>query len=346
VTHRIVFVFQLRVRGKIGLKLHPVDTFDAFICVGLHKCVQLDIVGISLEQPAVGADVGCRLGKPDARTGIMRGYDGISVYRPLRNVSGADTVWCHALKSSAANNNPGIRGPSGMTASDQARSGMPGNAQGRTRSGVAQYHPKEQETECAPGPQVLEWTARHIPLRKPASGPQSAMKETIRYAWGAGSLGEFIAASSDYGLVALEFGVRDGPLTSALRGRFPEADLVEDSTSLKESVEKATSLIEHPHSGANIPLDLRGSDFQRQVWAALQEIPPGRTISYVELACRIGGPLLAQEVGEACAANTIAVLIPCHRVLKKDGGISGYRWGTWRKRVLLEREYLEHFTLT
>jgi AraC family transcriptional regulator, regulatory protein of adaptative response / methylated-DNA-[protein]-cysteine methyltransferase len=172
------------------------------------------------------------------------------------------------------------------------------------------------------------------------------MKEAIRYAWGTGSLGEFIAASSDRGLVALEFGAREGPLASALRGRFPEADLVEDATSLKEIVEKATSLIEHPRSGANIPLDLRGSDFERQVWAALQEIPPGRTISYVELACRIGGPLLAQEVGEACAANTIAVLIPCHRVLKKNGGISGYRWGTWRKRALLEREYLEHFTLT
>lgn len=172
------------------------------------------------------------------------------------------------------------------------------------------------------------------------------MKETIRYAWGTGSLGEFIAASSDYGLVALEFGVREGPLTSALKARFPQADLVEDSTSLEESVEKATSLIEHPRSGANIPLDLRGSDFQREVWAALQEIPPGRTISYVDLACRIGGPLIAQKVGEACAANTIAVLIPCHRVLRKNGGISGYRWGIWRKRALLEREYREHFTLT
>jgi AraC family transcriptional regulator, regulatory protein of adaptative response / methylated-DNA-[protein]-cysteine methyltransferase len=172
------------------------------------------------------------------------------------------------------------------------------------------------------------------------------MKETIRYAWGTSSLGEFIAASSKSGLVALEFGPRKGPLTSALKSRFPEAELVEDSTGLKESVEKATSLIEHPAAGANVRVDMRGSDFERQVWAAVQEIPMGRTISYVELACRLGGPRLAQEVGEACATNTIAVVIPCHRVLKKNGAISGYRWGTWRKRALLEREYLENFTLT
>jgi AraC family transcriptional regulator of adaptative response/methylated-DNA-[protein]-cysteine methyltransferase len=172
------------------------------------------------------------------------------------------------------------------------------------------------------------------------------MKETIRYAWGRSSLGEFLAATSEYGLVALEFGKRDGPLTSALESRFPEAELVEDSMRLKETVEKATSLIERPAAGTSVPVDMRGSDFEREVWSALQEIPTGRTISYVELACRVGGPHLAQQVGEACAANKIAVAIPCHRVLRKNGSVSGYRWGTWRKRELLEREYLENFTLT
>ena len=172
------------------------------------------------------------------------------------------------------------------------------------------------------------------------------MKETIRYAWGRSSLGEFIAASSDCGLVALEFAKREAPPTSALTSRFPEAELVEDSTSLKETVEKAANLIEHPTAGANLPVDMRGSEFEREVWSALQEIPTGRTISYVELACRFGDPHLAQKVGEACAANKIAVVIPCHRVLRKNGSLSGYRWGTWRKRALLEREYLENFTLT
>ena len=172
------------------------------------------------------------------------------------------------------------------------------------------------------------------------------MKETIRYAWGTSSLGKFIAARSERGLVALEFGKREGPLTSALKSLFPDAELVEDSACLKETVERATSLIEHPAAGISVALDMRGSDFEREVWSALQEIPTGRTISYVELACRVGGPGLAQKVGEACAANKIAVAIPCHRVLKKDGSVSGYRWGIWRKRKLLEREYLENFTLT
>src|SRR5215831_6653790 len=137
------------------------------------------------------------------------------------------------------------------------------------------------------------------------------MKETIRYAWGPSSLGKFIAASSDCGLVALEFAKREGPLSSALTSLFPEAELVEDSTSLKETVEKATSLIDHPAAGISVPVDMRGSQFEREVWCALQKIPTGRTISYIELACRLGGPRLAQQVGEACAANKIAVAIPC-----------------------------------
>jgi AraC family transcriptional regulator of adaptative response/methylated-DNA-[protein]-cysteine methyltransferase len=172
------------------------------------------------------------------------------------------------------------------------------------------------------------------------------MKETIRYAWGTSSLGEFIAASSDCGLVALQFAKREGPLTSALTSLFPEAQLVEDSLSLKETVDNVTSLIEKPAAGIGVPVDMRGSEFERMVWSALQEIPIGRTISYIELACRLAGPRLAQEVGEACAANKIAVVIPCHRVLRKNGSISGYRWGTWRKRALLEREYLDNFSLT
>jgi AraC family transcriptional regulator, regulatory protein of adaptative response / methylated-DNA-[protein]-cysteine methyltransferase len=171
------------------------------------------------------------------------------------------------------------------------------------------------------------------------------MKETIRYAWGTSSLGEFIVASSDRGLVALEFGKRESSFISALQNRFHEAELIEDSTSLEEIVQRAASLIEHPAATTILPVDMRGSDFERQVWSALQEIPTGRTISYVELACRIGGPRLALQVGEACAANPIAVVIPCHRVLRNSGVLSGYRWGTWRKRALLEREFLENFSL-
>jgi len=172
------------------------------------------------------------------------------------------------------------------------------------------------------------------------------MKETFRYAWGASSLGEFIVATSDRGLVALEFGKRRDLLISALEKRFPDVEFVEDSVALNGVVERAVRLIERPAVNPSVPVDMRGSDFEREVWSALQEIPAGRTVSYRELACRVGGPHLAQEVGAACAANTIAVAIPCHRVLKKNGGIAGYRWGTWRKRALLEREYRDNFSLT
>lgn len=172
------------------------------------------------------------------------------------------------------------------------------------------------------------------------------MKEIIRYAWGTSSLGDFIAAASIRGLVALEFASQSGSVTSVLGRRFADAELLEDSTSLKDLVDEAARLIEHPAASTSLTVDMRGSDFERHVWSELQEVPAGSTISYGELASRLVEPHHAQEVGEACAANTIAVVIPCHRVLKKNGGISGYRWGTWRKRALLGRELLENFRLT
>jgi len=172
------------------------------------------------------------------------------------------------------------------------------------------------------------------------------MQETIRYAWGTSSLGEFLCAASASGLVSLEFGKRESSLASILQRRFPRAALVEDPATLPGVVETAASLIERPAQSARLPVDLRGSDFERQVWCALQEIPAGGTTSYGELASSLGVPRLAKEVGEACASNSIAVVIPCHRVLRKDGSLSGYRWGTWRKRALLERECRENFTLS
>ena len=144
----------------------------------------------------------------------------------------------------------------------------------------------------------------------------------------------------------MEFEQRPGAAVSRLKSRFPAAEFVEDAAGLKQTVENAARLIEHPAATATLAVDMRGSDFEREVWSALQAVPAGRTISYGELACRLGGAHLAQQVGEACAANTIAVVIPCHRALRKNGGIAGYRWGLWRKRALLEREYLDNFSLT
>ncbi|MEI5678654.1 MULTISPECIES: methylated-DNA--[protein]-cysteine S-methyltransferase [unclassified Mesorhizobium] len=162
------------------------------------------------------------------------------------------------------------------------------------------------------------------------------MHTTIRYAWGQSSLGDFIAARSERGLVMFEFSDRRAASLDALRERFADADLVEDW--LADTVTKLADLIDHPEQDIDLPLDLRGSDYEQRVWEALRAIPAGKTTSYGDIAAKLSNPREAREVAEACAANTVAILVPCHRVVKKDGSLSGYRWGFQRKRALLSRE--------
>ena len=159
--------------------------------------------------------------------------------------------------------------------------------------------------------------------------------ETIRYAFGDSSLGPFIAAQSPRGLAFVTFDAG----VAELEARFPDANLVADRVGLNGIIGTLAVLIDHPESDPGLALDLRGSDFECRVWNALRAIPAGTTASYGEVAARLGAPRQAKEVGEACAANTLAVVVPCHRVVKKDGAISGYRWGVRRKRVLLAREH-------
>jgi AraC family transcriptional regulator, regulatory protein of adaptative response / methylated-DNA-[protein]-cysteine methyltransferase len=125
-------------------------------------------------------------------------------------------------------------------------------------------------------------------------------------------------------------------LTDDLRQRFPQAEVRE--APLEPLVSQVVTFLAAPPAGLAVTLDLRGSEFQRRVWNALREIPPGSTQTYGEVAQRIGVPGSAKEVGEACAANPLAVAIPCHRVVRKNGGLAGYRWGVRRKRALLELE--------
>ena len=164
------------------------------------------------------------------------------------------------------------------------------------------------------------------------------MQQSIRYAWGDSSLGSFIAASSERGLVMVEFADADGFSMQALQQRFADADLVETPEAMAQTVAELGRLIDHRQVHSELPLDPRGSEFELRVWQALREIPAGQTLSYGAVAARLGAPGMAREVGAACAANTLAVIIPCHRVLKKDGSLSGYRWGVKRKRALLEQE--------
>jgi AraC family transcriptional regulator of adaptative response/methylated-DNA-[protein]-cysteine methyltransferase len=163
------------------------------------------------------------------------------------------------------------------------------------------------------------------------------MREIIRFAWGISSLGDFMAALSGTGLVTLEFGLRRSAMEDALRARFPEADVVDAQEELADTIEKLGRAIEEPGFDPGAPLDLRGTSYELQVWSMLRAIPMGETTSYGALAARLG-TRDAREVTEAIASNPVAVLIPCHRVIKKNGSISGYRWGVRRKRELLARE--------
>ena len=164
----------------------------------------------------------------------------------------------------------------------------------------------------------------------------------IHYAEGESSLGRFVAARSDRGLAMVEFASVDAA-HGHLRERFPHVELKEDQAAMRETLAKIAGLIEHPETGHDFVLDMHGSEFEQRVWAALGDIPAGQTVNYGEIAARIGSTREAREVAEACAANVLAVVVPCHRVVKKDGSISGYRWGFKRKRALLEREHRARF---
>ena len=151
-------------------------------------------------------------------------------------------------------------------------------------------------------------------------------------------LGWVLVAATVSGICSLALGEDPETLLEELRMRFPQAEFREGDPATSEMVSQVLSFVEAPRSGHNLPLDIQGSSFQQRVWLALREIPPGSTVSYRELADRIGRPKAVRAVATACAANPVAVLVPCHRVVRSDGNLAGYRWGLERKRALLARE--------
>lgn len=161
---------------------------------------------------------------------------------------------------------------------------------------------------------------------------------SIRFAVGECSLGSILVAATDKGVCAIEFGNDPDTLVRGLQDRFPSARIIGGDQEFEQLVAGVVGFVESPALGLDLPLDVRGTVFQQRVWQALREIPSGSTASYTEIAERIGTPKAARAVARACASNTIAVAIPCHRVVRNDGGISGYRWGVERKRGLLDRE--------
>ena len=172
----------------------------------------------------------------------------------------------------------------------------------------------------------------------PTHYKHGGQNEELRFAIGESSLGAILVASSEKGVASILIGDDPNGLVEDLQDRFPKARLVGGDADYERLVARVVGLVEAPRLGLDLPLDVRGTAFQRRVWQALRDIPAGQTASYTDIAARIGSPTSVRAVAGACAANNIAVAIPCHRVVRNDGTLSGYAWGVERKRQLLETE--------
>jgi AraC family transcriptional regulator of adaptative response/methylated-DNA-[protein]-cysteine methyltransferase len=180
--------------------------------------------------------------------------------------------------------------------------------------------------------------SRRVLGMKPTDYRAGGANAAIRFAIGECSLGSILVAASDRGVCAILLGDDPEGLAHDLQERFPRATLIGGDPEFERLVSRVVGFVEAPGLGLDLPLDVRGTAFQQRVWQALLAIPAGQTASYTEIARRIGAPASVRAVAQACAANNLAVAIPCHRVVRTDGGLSGYRWGVERKRTLLQRE--------
>ena len=179
-------------------------------------------------------------------------------------------------------------------------------------------------------PQILGMT--------PTDFREGGAHAEIRFAVGECSLGSILVAATARGVCAILLGDAPEPLVRDLQDRFPRATLVGGDRDFEQLVARVVSFVEAPALGLDLPLDVRGTAFQQRVWQALRAVPAGQTASYLQIAQRIGAPKAVRAVAQACGANPLAVAIPCHRVVRTDGAVSGYRWGVERKQALLDRE--------
>ncbi|AFY19600.1 bifunctional DNA-binding transcriptional regulator/O6-methylguanine-DNA methyltransferase Ada [Pseudomonas sp. UW4] len=173
---------------------------------------------------------------------------------------------------------------------------------------------------------------------KPGDYRAAGQNNDIRFAVGQCSLGAILVAQSERGVCAILLGDDPHQLVCDLQDKFRRANLIGADHEFEQLIARVVGFIEAPAIGLDLPLDVRGTAFQERVWQALREIPVGSTASYADVALRIGSPKAVRAVAQACGANSLAVAIPCHRVVRSDGNLSGYRWGVERKRQLLERE--------
>lgn len=170
---------------------------------------------------------------------------------------------------------------------------------------------------------------------RPSTG---ATADAVAFAFGRRTLGELLVARSAAGACAVALGEEEDALEADLAARFPNVRRVRNERLVADDLAALIRFVDHPERSPDLPLDLLGTPFQRRVWEALRAIPAGRVLTYAELAGRIGEPKAARAVAGACAANPVALASPCHRVVRGDGSLAGYRWGVERKRALLRKE--------
>ncbi|UYM18418.1 methylated-DNA--[protein]-cysteine S-methyltransferase [Endozoicomonas euniceicola] len=175
-------------------------------------------------------------------------------------------------------------------------------------------------------------------MNSKATGQTLPLTTDIYFAVGECYLGAILVARNIKGICAISLGNESDKLTQDLQDRFPNANLIRDDDQREQLVAKVVGVLENPDRDLQLPLDIQGTDFQKRVWAALQDIPAGTTVSYTDIAEKIGAPKSVRAVAGACGANRLAIAIPCHRVVRRDGSLSGYRWGVNIKRQLLDKE--------
>ena len=288
---------------------------------GFRPCKRCNPDGPSadIENAAIVARV-CRL---------IEESEEVPTLADLAQAAGLSTGYFHRL----------FKNVTGLTPKDYAEA----HKASRVRDGLAKGH-SVTETMYGAGfnssGRFYE-KSRNMLGMTPTQYRAGGINEDIRFAVGQSSLGAILVASSDKGVVSILIGNDPDELVRDLQDRFPNARLVGGDKEYESLVVRVIGFVETPQIGLNLPLDVRGTAFQRRVWRALQDIPAGQTFSYSEVARKIGAPNAVRAVASACAANHIAVAIPCHRVVRNDGALSGYAWGVERKRELVAREATE-----
>jgi AraC family transcriptional regulator of adaptative response/methylated-DNA-[protein]-cysteine methyltransferase len=215
---------------------------------------------------------------------------------------------------------------------ERRRERLRGHLQSQERVSDAVY-----EAGFESGSRFYETAERTLGMT-PRAYQKGGSEERIRYGTAKSYLGWVLVAASDRGVCQIDIGSDTAELETRLKSRFPEANFLSQDPDFGHLLEQTLAFLDTPEQGHELPLDIQGTAFQRRVWQALQDIQPGQTASYGHVARAIGQPKASRAVAQACGANTLAVAIPCHRVVRSGGGLGGYRWGIERKQQLLERE--------